>query len=188
MARNDEEAPWPRQLLVAVVVLVAVALVIGGVASVVALGAAKVTGINDAHPTATARPSLYLPSGDPTTKVDPYPAPSGGRTPGPTARSATPSPKPKPKPKHPAFSLRATPPRVAAGERITLSGSYPGHDGARITVQRFESDWVDFPVTATVHGGAFSTYITTSHTGVNRLRMTDVTADRSSNAVRVTVG
>ena len=47
MARqNDDETPWPRQLLVVLVALVAVALVIGGVMSVLALGAAKVTGID----------------------------------------------------------------------------------------------------------------------------------------------
>ena len=55
MARDDDEdAPWTRQLLVALGVLVAVALVIGGVVSVVALGAANVSGIDNARPSATA--------------------------------------------------------------------------------------------------------------------------------------
>ena len=62
---DDEDAPWTRQLAVGVGVLVAVALVIGGVMSVVALGAAKVTGLGESHTSATARPSLYMPSGEP---------------------------------------------------------------------------------------------------------------------------
>ncbi len=41
---------------------------------------------------------------------------------------------------------------------------------------------------ATVTAGAFSTYITTSRTGVNRLRMADPAGGQASAAVRVTVG
>ena len=66
MARDDEETPWTRQLLVAVGALVAVAVVIGGVVSVVALGAARVSGIGERH-RESASPSLFMPSGEPTT-------------------------------------------------------------------------------------------------------------------------
>lgn len=186
MARSDEEAPWTRQLLVAVGALAAVALVIGGVVSVVALGAAEVTGLADPRPTATARPSLYLPEGEPTTRVEPYPEPQGG----PSA-SASPSARPSSRAtrKPVGIELRATPSEVAAGERITLSGSYRGRDGARLQVQRFQGGWVDFPVETTASGGVFSTYIITSRTGVNRLRMkvTDPVGGGTSGPVEVTV-
>jgi len=188
MARtDDDDAPWTRQLLVGVGALVVVALLIGGIVSVVALGAAKVTGVGEARATATAEPSLYIPSGQPTTDVDPYPVPKGGpsaaRT--PTARPASPSPTKKP----PAIELEVSPTEVAPGERITLTGSYRGHDGARLQVQRLDGgSWTDFPVQTTVTGGVFSTYIITSRTGVNRLRMADPAGGRASKAVRVTVG
>jgi hypothetical protein len=187
MARtDDDDTRWPRQLLIGVGALLAVALVIGGVVSAVALGAAKVAGIGDVQSSATAKPSLYIPSGKPTTSIDAYPAPSGsasqstGATPSGTP-TATPTRKPKP------LTLTA-PQQVGANQRITLTGAYRGHDGVRLQVQRFEDGWVDFPVTATVRGGSYSTYITTSHTGVNRLRMADVVGATTSNVVRVTVG
>jgi hypothetical protein len=184
MARKDTEAPWTRQLLVGVVALVVVALLVGGIVSVVALGAARVAGIDDSRPTATARPSLYFPSGDPTTAVDPYPAPTGPQGASPT-RSASPTAKPRRKPV--GITLQASPLEVAPGERITLTGSYRGHDGAQLQVQRFQGGWVDFPARTTVSGGTFSTYIMTTHTGVNRLRVTDPAAARASTGVRVTV-
>lgn len=187
MARNDDEdAPWTRQLLVGVAAVAVVALLIGGIVSVVALGAAKVTGIGSARPSATAKPSLYLPSEQPTTKVDPYPEPSGG----PSASSSATTPGPSTATAKPlAIKLRASPPEVVAGERITLTGSYRGHDGARLQVQRYDGGaWGDFPVQTTVAGGEFSTYITTSRTGINRLRMADPAGDVTSQVVRVTVG
>ena len=56
-------------------------------------------------------------------------------------------------------------------------------------MQRFEGgSWTDFPVSAHVSGGQFATYVTTSHTGPQRFRVADKTADRMSNAVRVRVG
>jgi hypothetical protein len=190
MARNDDDdKPWPRQLLVGLGALLVVALLIGGVVSVVALGAARVAGIDDAGPTATVKPSLFIRSGNPTTKVEPYPQPSGvpSRTVAPSARPATKPPR-KPAMKRRALSLEASPREVGANERITLTGEFPGHDGARLQVQRFEGgSWGDFPVQTTVGSGRFSTYITTGHTGVNRLRVIDPASGRSSDSVRVTV-
>ncbi len=55
-------------------------------------------------------------------------------------------------------------------------------------MQRFEGGaWSDFPVTASVSGGQFATYVTTSHTGPQRIRVADKATHRTSNAVRVTV-
>lgn len=186
--RGDDETPWTRQLLVGAGALVAVALVIGAVVSVVALGAAKVSGLGDTSPSASARPSLYMPSGRPTTRLDTYPAPSGISSPTtPGATATTPAAKPKATPK-PRITLQAFPQQVGANQRITLSGGYARGEGAKLLVQRFEAGaWADFPVDATVTGQLFSTYITTGRTGVNRIRMLDPTTGRTSNPVRVTV-
>ena len=183
MARDDDETPWARQLLVAGGALLAVALVIGGVVSVVALGAAKVAGIDESRPKQTVRPSLYFPSGEPSTSLDPYPDPDGSPSPSGSA-SATPTPTRTARP----ISLQAFPQRVAPGGRINLTGVYQGGEGGRLQVQRYEDGaWTDFPVTANVRGGQFATYITTDRTGATRLRVVDARG-RSSNAVRVRVG
>jgi hypothetical protein len=187
MAREeDEDAPWTRQLLVSVAVLVAVALVIGGVVSVVALGAANVSGIDNARPSATAQPSLYFPSDEPTTRPEQYPDPAGvddttGSAPTPPTRTARPK-------KKRTISLQAFPHQVSANERINLTGVYPGAEGASLQVQRFEGSWVDFPVSASVRGGAFTTYIYTGRSGANRFRVVDKASGRKSNPVRVRIG
>src|SRR6478672_5415836 len=108
---DDEDAPWTRQLAVGVGVLVAVALVIGGVMSVVALGAAKVTGLGDSHTSATAQPSLYMPSGEPTTSPETYPGPRGSATPTTSPSKHTPSATPTRK--TPEISLQAFPQQVS---------------------------------------------------------------------------
>ena len=187
MARDDDEdVPWTRQLAVGAGVLVAVALVIGGVMSVVALGAAKVTGLGGAHASATARPSLYFPSDDPTTTPETYPDPNGSDEPSRPPSSESPSAKPTQKTR--AITLQAFPQQVPPNERINLTGVYQGGEGARLQVQRFENGWVDFPVSTSVSGGSFTTYIYTGRSGPNRFRVIDKKADRASNPVRVRVG
>jgi hypothetical protein len=188
MARDDDEdVPWTRQLAVGAGVLVAVALVIGGVMSVVALGAAKVTGLGGAHASATARPSLYFPSDDPTTTPETFPDPNGSDEPSPSPSSSA-SPSAKPTQKTRAITLQAFPQQVPPNERINLTGVYQGGEGARLQVQRFENGWVDFPVSTSVSGGAFTTYIYTGRSGPNRFRVIDKEADKASNPVRVRVG
>lgn len=187
MARDDDETSWTRQLLVGVGALAAVSLVIGGVVSLVALGAARVTGLDDSQPAATQAPSLYFPDDDPTTSLDTFPDPAGTeqtRTPSP---SATPS-SPKPKKRTRSISLQAFPATVAPNERINLTGVYDGAEGARLQVQRFENGWVDFPVSTSVSGGQFHTYVFSGRQGLNRFRMVDTDSGRKSNAVRVTIG
>lgn len=188
MARTDDEAPWTRHLGIALAAVAVVALVIGGVVGAVAVGAARVAGLDESQPTATGRPSLYIPSSVPTTTVEGFPDPvgasGGGRT-GTTGREPGRGPR---RPARPALTLRATPAQVAAGEPITLTGRYRGHDGDSLQVQRFSGGWEDFPVQATVRSGRFSTYITTTRTGANRLRVLDRGTGAASAPVRVTVG
>ena len=190
MARDDEETPWPRQLVVGVGAIAVVALVIGGVVSAVALGAARVTGIDSAHPRATQKPSLYLPSGTPTVGLDTYPAPAGGSDGGSAGGAGTPSSSASPGVGKPQpITLQVFPQQVAAGGRINLTGLYQGGEGVRLQVQRLENGrWTDFPVTVPVSGGRFATYVTTSHSGPNRFRLVDPGSQRRSNPVKVAVG
>ncbi|MFL6112302.1 MAG: hypothetical protein ACJ786_13245 [Catenulispora sp.] len=186
MARpEDEDAPWTRQLLVGAGVLVVVALVIGGVVSVVALGAAKVSGIESAGTGPGSPASLYL-SDQPTTKPETFPDPAAPRG------SATPPPSPTgsetPKKKVQVITLHASPAKVAPNQRINFSGVYRGVGGARLQVQRFDSGWQDFPVSASVSGGLFRTYIVSGRAGTNRFRVVDKASGRHSNAVAVRIG
>ena len=85
--------------------------------------------------------------------------------------------------------LQAGQTSVAPMQQIDLSGSYAGGDGAILQVQRFEGgSWRDFPVTARVSGGQFTTYIQTGQTGENKFRMADTDSGAASNEVTVTIG
>jgi hypothetical protein len=85
-----------------------------------------------------------------------------------------------------AISLQAFPRSVSASQKIHLTG-VDSREGAVLQVQRLEGTWADFPVTATVRGGIFQTYIYTGNTGVNRFRMYDKATGKISNVVRVTI-
>ena len=180
----DGEKHWTRQLLVGVGALVAVALVIGGVVSAFALGAAQVAGIDDSRSGTSAEPSLVTPDDSPGATGEPRAAESSAS---PSPR-ATGSPTREPA-ERAAIRLRARPATVSPNERIDLTGAYPGGDGARLVVQRLDDGrWTDFPVTIGVDGRRFSSYIQTSRTGQLRFRVVDPAAGRVSNPVRVTVG
>jgi hypothetical protein len=154
---------------------------------VIALGAAKMTGIDEAHSGPTVAPSLYIPSGQPTTRPEPFPDPAGPKGPGPTAAPSTSKPA-APKPKTHKISLQAFPNQVGPNQRINFTGVYQGGEGARLQVQRFEGGWKDFPVSTSVSGGLFNTFITSGRQGMNRFRMVDKSSGRASNPVRVTIG
>lgn len=85
-------------------------------------------------------------------------------------------------------TLVASPHQVRRMGRINLFGRYPGHGGARLVVQRFErGHWARFPVTATVRGGRFRTWVASGHRGVNRFRVVAVNSGRVSDPVTVRV-
>lgn len=78
---------------------------------------------------------------------------------------------------------------VGPMQQIDLTGTYAGGEGAVLQVQRFEGGaWQDFPVTASVSGGSFTTYIQTSQGGVNRFRMADTDSGATSNEITVRIG
>jgi hypothetical protein len=85
--------------------------------------------------------------------------------------------------------LQAGQTAVAPMQQIDLTGSYAGGEGAVLQVQRFEAgSWQDFPVTASVSSGTFTTYIQTSQPGPNRFRMADTDSGATSNEVVVRIG
>jgi hypothetical protein len=194
---EDESSPWVRPLLIAVGSLLAVALVIGGVVSAVALGAAGVVGLGDSGNGPAAEPSLYMPSTSPSPSPSEQPQQSEpAQTPTkPPAESDSERKKDsgrkkdrerKKEAKKRGITLNASPARVGSYDRINLTGRYPGRHGASVQVQRFEGRWVRFPASASVRGGRFSTYVASGQTGKNRFRVVDGSGKRS-NPVSVIV-
>jgi hypothetical protein len=200
MAGEDENS-WHRSLLVGVGALFGVAVLVGGVIAVVALGAVNLSGIGDTDTTAEVEPSLYIPERTPGGDEDEDDPGltladlNGGKDPRESASaeptpSATKSPEEKRKPKPPqsAISLSASPVEVSPMERIYLSGAYPRGEGASLQVQRFEGgSWRDFPASASVSSGTFSSYVMTGQSGVNKFRVVDPATGKKSNPVSVRV-
>jgi hypothetical protein len=189
MAASDDDSAWVRQLLLGLGALAVVSLLVGGIVGALALGAARITGLDGSSAGGPVeQPSLYMPTGKPTTTPQSYPDPSGYKPPSPS-ESASPDAEPSKTPRSRAITLQAFPNQVSPGERINLTGVYQRGEGATLQVQRFENGgWADFPVTVSVSGGVFSTYIMTSRTGEARLRVYDKALQKASNAVRVTIG
>ncbi len=185
MASSNEDPSWVRQLVVGLSALVVISLLVGGVVGGVVLGATRLSGLGERSITATAEPSLYLPTGRPTTSPQSLPdPPQRSRSASPSAE-ATPTKKKKPARR---ITLRVTPAQAAAGQRIDLIGTYRNGDGATLQVQRFESGWTDFPVDTQVSDGAYRTYIYTNRTGPTRFRMLDKASGRASAPVRIRIG
>lgn len=187
----DDEDTLGRSLATGLGALVLVALVIGGLVSLLAVGALNVVGLAGSERGPAEEPTLYLPSPSltPTEKPAASPTASPSATPSPAA-SATPSPSstPSKKPKkRPGITLTASPSTVGSYEQINLLGSYPGGNGAVLQVQRREGGWVDFPTTATVQGGRFGTYVESGRTGRNYFRVVDEATGRASEPVTVII-
>ena len=187
---TDDESSGTHPVLVGLAALVVISLLVGGVVSVIALGAAKLSGIDSsAAGVPTVSPSLYMPTDEPTTRPDSYVDPSDFPQPSETPSEAESSPtEPSPSERSRAITLQAFPSEVSPGERINLTGVYPAGEGAVLQVQRFENGWTDFPVNANVSGGLYNTFILTSRTGKARFRVIDHALNRASNPVTVTVG
>lgn len=175
------------------VALVGVAVVVGLILGLVALGGASVMGLGGETTTSTAgaEASMYLPRPE-QTKADN--GPEITLAPGEETTSSEPDEegqeeKKDKKPKK-AISLSAGQLAVAPMEQIDLTGIYPGGEGAILKVQRFENgSWVDFySVTATVSDQTFSTYVQTGQPGEHRFRVVDSATGKPSNEIRVTVG
>lgn len=192
----DENSPVRSQLLVGVGVLLAVALLIGGIVGLVALKAADVAGLNESDGTSSrdSGPPLGIGTNsrppDPTSEPTPV-SPTETSTSTETSDTAPTTPtettktrKPKPAKQ---ITLDASPDSAGTYERVNLTGTYRRGEGSTLQVQRKEGGaWVDFPTDAYVSGGTFSTYIETGQTGQNRFRVIDPTG-RTSNVVSVMI-
>jgi hypothetical protein len=182
--------PTERPVLSGLLALVGVGLVVGLLAGLTALMGTKVLGIGGADGASTEQSSsgesLFLP--EPVETESPS---------GPLMTLDPDVPTPSQTPSDPESSTApATPITLSAGQtsvspmaQIDLTGTYPQGEGAILQVQRFENgSWTDFPVTVSVSGQTFATYVMTSRAGANRLRVVDTDTSAASNEVVVTVG
>lgn len=198
---QDEETPWHRPLFVAAGALLGVAVLVGGVISVVALGAVNLAGLGEDPGTVRAQPTLHIPERTPGTSRDDDPgltledlnggvdrsAPEAPEVEPEESRSPRADKKRKRRPARSVISLSASPLEVARMERIFLTGTYPRGEGASLQVQRFEAGWTDFPTSTSVSGGTFSTYVMTGQPGANRFRVVDSGSGKKSNPVTIRV-
>lgn len=179
----DENNEWRRQALVAVGILVAIGVVVGGIATVISITAAKMTGITDNEPTqaaSTRSPTQAPPSEEPTDTGSTAPTETTESTPAQTTERPG---------NRPAIRLTASPTVTGTYERIDLNGTYSAPDDTYLQVQRDEGgQWVDFPTNARVSsGGTFSTYVETGRNGPNRFRVVDPVTSETSNVVTITI-
>ena len=169
------------------VALIGVGLAIGLLAGGAALVATRVLGLG-ADATAVdsqGRQSMYLPQPEKTTASAPESQPTQNAASEPTGPVRTTTAPQS------GISLQAGQTQVSPMQRIDLTGTYPGGEGAVLQVQRATGpgdSWVDFPVTVTVSGGSFSTYVQTGRTGPNRFRVVDTGNDEASNEVTIAIG
>ena len=177
--RDDQR----RQLADAFLKVVAVAVGVGAVIAIGIFIMVKALGFSDSTPAAHSSAQADSPSTLPTRALTPSGSPSPSEEPSATETS-------KPARSKDKIKLSATPGQVGPGERINLTGSYPGADNVALQVQRKENDvWVPFAdVQAQVRVGTFETYVITSRTGGMKFRVFDPTSEAASNAVGVTVG
>ncbi len=182
-----EQESNQHPIVAGLIALVAVGLAIGLLAGGAALVATRVLGLGgDATATdSSARQSMYLPQPEKTTASAPTSQPTqpaASEPTGPVRTTQTPDT---------GISLQAGQSQVGPMQRIDLTGTYTGGEGAVLQVQRATGpgdSWADFPVTVTVSGGTFSTYVQTGRAGPNRFRVVDTAKDLASNEVTVTIG
>ena len=171
-----------RPVLAGLLALVAVAVAIGLLGGLAVMVGVKATGL-DGTTTATddsATPSTFnLPR--PTDTGSSAPPPEEPVEPSAGEETSTAPAE--------AISLTVVQQSVSPMQQIDLTGTYQAGEGAVLQVQRLENGtWTDFPVTASVSGGTFGTYVQTGRLGPNQFRVVDSDTQAISNEVTVTVG
>lgn len=180
----DDETDWRKQLLVGLGVLVVVGALIGGIVALVSIKAADYAGIGGS--TATSGPATKAWS--PPTDAESPSATEGTEPETSEEPPESPTSQPPERPRNKGITLTAQPKAVSSYGRINLTGTFAGGAGTTLQVQRMESgQWVDFPTSATVNGGAFATYIETGRPGPNKFRVKAVGGSKTSNTVTVRV-
>ncbi len=172
-----------RPVLTGLIALVGVAVAIGLLGGLAVLVGVKATGIDStssAGDDSSSRATTFsLPKPSETSSET---VPSDPAQPEPGAETSSEAPAD-------GISLTAAQQSVSPMQQIDLTGTYEGGEGAILQVQRKENGaWSDFPVTMSVSGGSFATYVQTSRTGPNEFRVVDTDSDVISNEVTVTVG
>ncbi len=173
-----------RPVLTGLVALVGVAVVIGLLGGLAVMLGVRATGIGDTSSAGSDDTSATA------TFNLPRPSDTGSSVPAPQ-ESVEPSAGEKTTSEAPAtpIVLSASQQSVSPMQQIDLTGTYPGGEGAILQVQRREGDtWSDFPVTMSVSGGSFATYVQTSQVGANTFRVIDTDTQVASNELTVTVG
>ena len=171
-----------RPVLTGLVALVGVAVVIGLLGGLAVMVGVKATGIGD---TSTSSDD----GGTPTTFDLPKPSETSSEIPEPEDSVEPSAGESTSEAPAEGISLTATQQSVSPMQQIDLTGTYPGGEGAILQVQRFENgSWSDFPVTMSVSGGTFATYVQTSQVGANKFRVIDTDTQVTSNELVVTVG
>ena len=170
-----------RPVLMGLLALVGVAVAIGLLGGLAVMIGVKATGLDGT-----------------TTASDGSATPSTFKLPKPTDTSSVAPPEDPVEPSEgeksseapaEAISLTTVQQSVSPMQQIDLTGTYQAGEGAILQVQRMESGaWSDFPVTMSVSGGTFATYVQTSRIGPNKFRVVDTDSDVVSNEVTVTVG
>lgn len=173
-----------RPVLTGLLALVVVALVIGVLGGAAMLVGVKALGLDGGSGGGSSEEasgeSLYLPK--PTDTAVTTPPPEQASEPAPEATTTPEAPTA-------AITLSSAQVSVSPMQQIDLTGTYPTGEGAILQVQRFENGaWSDFPVTASVSGRTFATYVQTSRPGPNKFRVIDTDTQKTSNPVTVTVG
>ncbi|GAA1914444.1 hypothetical protein [Nocardioides hwasunensis] len=171
-----------RPVLTGLIALVGVAVVIGLLGGLAVTVGVKATGIGESSSASDSNdppPTFELPQPSETSTEAP---PTTTEEPGTDGESTTEAPAA-------GIALTAAQQTVSPMQQIDLTGTYAGAEGAILQVQRFENEqWSDFPVTMSVSGGTFATYVQTSRAGENKFRVVDTDSDAVSNEVTVTVG
>lgn len=177
MQRDENFNQAVRNGLIAIVGVLLVVL-IGSLALV------KVLGLDGSDSSSKA-------SDSPAGQVEPLPTtalPVPGEKTSEPEDTPSPTPSKKEDPAAEGLRLSITPVFVRPMERINITGTYAGMDAVDLQVQRKAGGgWEDFPTSATVRAGSFSTYVMTGRTGDNTFRVFDPAAGKASNAVTVTV-
>ena len=171
-----------RPVLTGLLALVGVAVVLGLLGGLAVVVGVKTAGIGDSETAgddSSTTATFRLPRPSDTASSIPVPE----ETVEPSAGEST-SEAPAT-----AITLTATQQSVSPMQQIDLTGTYPAGEGAILQVQRFENGaWSDFPVTMSVSGGTFATYVQTSQVGANKFRVVDTDTRLASNELTVTVG
>jgi hypothetical protein len=190
-----EPTTGPREghpILAGVVAFIAVVAVVAGVVAggtLVATGALGLSDDGSIDTGSSEQETLFLPKPSETQDAgEPYitlPAqPQSNKTKKPKKNKFTKAPQPLE-----LITLRAAQTAVAPMEPIDLTGEYAAGEGAILRVQQLENgEWTDFPVTAPVSGGQYSTFIQAGAIGVNRFRMIDTDTGETSNEIKVQIG